>query len=98
MTIICSICKHPISTKPEDAQKDVLEKMKDVVHKMTKHLLRHPDHHRELGLSIELFATYTLLQYCDIPETETDLIKVLEDVEKTLAEVLDLEVAPEATA
>jgi hypothetical protein len=93
MTIHCKICGHPLKSEAStDKQKTVLELM-------AVHIKSHPDHHREFGITLQVFASYLLSRYCEIPDTETELLAGLDQAEQNLMEIFGFEVeAPKKNA
>jgi hypothetical protein len=78
MKLTCNICGHGLSATTQAT----------VIELMGVHLKIHPDQHRELGLSIQLFTVYSLLQYADIPEDQPELLQAYELTEDTLFKLL----------
>ena len=95
MTIICTICKRAFSsTKPKEAQADVMEQM-------VKHVTK--DHPKEATVLAEdvfnihrALSTYLLLKrHVRIPESETAMQKSFDENEASLLELFDVEPEPQ---
>lgn len=94
MTIFCAVCKRELSSLKavDEAQKDVLEKM-------SKHLVAdHPKEAKALAEDItmlpNLLGTYMLVKkYVHVPAGEVELQKSIDENENCLIGIFGLETA-----
>jgi hypothetical protein len=87
------MCGHEMKANPgKQTAPGTAPKPLNILELMAVHIKAHPDHHREFGLTLQVFASFLLSKYCEIPETEKELLTALEGAEQNLMEIFGFEV------